>query len=298
MATPQVPEFWPMALGASADTVEIPDTTPAGEGIPSFTSLFPILTQIDPTAGGVFIQRTWMNGLFQLLGNNLWYLQHGCLFPWNENFDYPAGAHVLGSDNSEYIAVQENTGQDPTTDSEHTFWKIFTIPSDYIGATASAPGTAGLVPPAEAGQQEYYLGGDGNWRALTSGMPVGSIYIQFTGQTAPSDLFGGTWSNVSSSYAGLFFRAEGGAAAAFGGSQSDGAPNVAGWFSLGVNQYTQFAIDNVVFQNIGSISAAASDLGLDARKIQMSLARGNNKFGAAAEVRPVNSTIRIWKRTA
>ena len=64
MATPQVPDFWPMALGSNADTVEIPDTTPAGEGIPSFTSLFPILTQIDPTAGGVFIQRTWMNGLF------------------------------------------------------------------------------------------------------------------------------------------------------------------------------------------------------------------------------------------
>lgn len=122
MATPQIPDFWPMALGASADTVEIPDTTPAGEGIPSFTSLFPILTQIDPTAGGVFIQRTWMNGLFQLLGNNIWYLQHGCLFPWNATFDYPVGAHVLGSDNNEYVAVQENTGQDPTQDPTNVYW--------------------------------------------------------------------------------------------------------------------------------------------------------------------------------
>lgn len=122
MATPQVPDFWPMALGSNADTVEIPDTTPAGEGIPSFTSLFPILTQIDPTAGGVFIQRTWMNGLFQLLGNNIWYLQHGCLFPWNSTFDYPVGAHVLGSDNNEYVAVQENTGQNPTQDPTNIYW--------------------------------------------------------------------------------------------------------------------------------------------------------------------------------
>lgn len=111
-----------MALGSNADTVEIPDTTPAGEGIPSFTSLFPVLTQIDPTAGGVFIQRTWMNGLFQLLGNNIWYMQHGCLFPWNSTFDYPVGAHVLGSDNNEYVAVQENTGHDPTTDTTNVYW--------------------------------------------------------------------------------------------------------------------------------------------------------------------------------
>ncbi len=178
----------------------------------------------------------------------------------------------------------------------------FPIPI-YQGANEDSPGIQGLVPPAEAGQQEYYLGGDGNWHPFTSGtlpsgMPVGSIYIQFTGQAAPSDLFGGTWSNVSSSYAGLFFRAEGGAAAAFGGTQSDGAPNVVGWFSLGVNQSTQFAIDNAVFQNLGYINAAASSIDRDARIIQMSLARGNNKFGAAAEVRPVNSTIRIWKRTA
>ena len=123
MATPQIPDFWPMALGASADTVEIPDTTPAGEGIPSFTSLFPILTQIDPTAGGVFIQRTWMNGLFQLLGNNIWYLQHGCLFPWNATFVYPVGAHVLSSDNNEYVAVQESTNQNPTLDTTGTYWR-------------------------------------------------------------------------------------------------------------------------------------------------------------------------------
>lgn len=137
MATPSIPDFWPMALGASADTVEIPDTTPAGEGIPSFTSLFPILTQIDPTAGGVFIQRTWMNGLFQMLGNNIWYLQHGCLFPWNATFDYPVGAHVLGSDNNEYVAVQESTGQNPTEDETQTYWVPAVTSSEFTDLSSS-----------------------------------------------------------------------------------------------------------------------------------------------------------------
>ena len=198
------------------------------------------------------------------------------------------------------------------------------------GASSSANGSAGTVPQPLKGQENKPLRGDGTYgdsldcnimgnagsatkatqdgegnvitetyaRNGTTSMPVGAVYVQFANQRAPTSLFGGTWANISGSYAGLFFRAEGGAAAAFGGTQSDGAPNVEGWFSLGVNQSTQFAIDNVVFQNMGNIVAAASDLGLDARIIQMSLARGNNKFGAAAEVRPVNSTIRIWKRTA
>ena len=105
MAIPQVPNFWPMALGSNADTVEIPDTTPAGEGIPSFTSLFPVLTQIDPTAGGVFIERSWMNGLFQLLGNNIWYLQHGSPYPWSATLDYPVGAVVQGANGVIYRSL-------------------------------------------------------------------------------------------------------------------------------------------------------------------------------------------------
>lgn len=158
-----------MALGDSADTVEIPDTTPAGEGIPSFTSLFPILTQIDPTAGGVFIQRTWMNGLFQLLGNNIWYLQHGCLFPWNATFDYPVGAHVLGSDNNEYVAVQENTGQDPTADNNATYW--IRSPSSPDGVTIANNSDNKIMA------QDVAIGGDESDLASKRGL-LGVLYRQ------------------------------------------------------------------------------------------------------------------------
>ena len=42
---------------------------------------------------------------------------------------------------------------------------IISVP-EYEGATASAAGTSGLVPPAAAGQAEYVRCGDGEWRDI------------------------------------------------------------------------------------------------------------------------------------
>ena len=289
-----VPSFIPIPWAQNGQTATIPQTT-AEQGRASWDQGFPQVCALPLSAGGIPPNYLDFQGVFNALSSSIYYMQTGALWPWSSTLTYPLGAHVLGSDNNAYVAVQENTGQDPTTDSEHTFWKIFTIPSNYIGATASAPGTAGLVPPAAAGQQEYYLSGDGNWRAFTSGMPVGSIYIQFSGQSAPADLFGGTWSNISNSYAGLFFRAEGGAAAAFGGTQSDGAPNISGTWTSGMF--------NAIWNSTGAFYKHAnggkeSNSNSNGTIGGFEASRSNNKYGAADEVRPVNSTIRIWKRTA
>ena len=190
-----------------------------------------------------------------------------------------------------YVITERNVGDGITVNNG-----IISVP-EYEGATASAPATSGLVPPAAAGEQEYYLSGDGNWRALTSGMPVGSIYIQLAGQDDPATLFGGTWSNISSSYAGLFFRAEGGAAAAFGGSQTGGLPNISG--------YHYSAKGYVRSMNAtGPFSVSATGNGPDGStndntiQITFSASNANSLYGAATEVRPINSTVRIWKRTA
>ena len=37
---------------------------------------------------------------------------------------------------------------------------------EYDGATASSAGISGLVPPAAAGQADYVLCGDGEWRDI------------------------------------------------------------------------------------------------------------------------------------
>lgn len=44
---------------------------------------------------------------------------------------------------------------------------IISVPQ-YEGATASAAGTSGLVPPAAAGQATYVLCGDGEWRDIAT----------------------------------------------------------------------------------------------------------------------------------
>ena len=44
---------------------------------------------------------------------------------------------------------------------------IISVP-EMQGATASAAGTSGLVPPAAAGQATYVLCGDGEWRDIAT----------------------------------------------------------------------------------------------------------------------------------
>ena len=156
-------------------------------------------------------------------------------------------------------------------------------------------------------------------------LPVGSIYIQLKGQSAPSDLFGGTWENISSSYAGRFFRAEGGNAAAFGSDQGQsvyphthtishthtrGTMEITGWFKaycdngIGSNQ------DNTVFASSGANKGYTSGTaGTYQRTLTLNASKGwtgstsspstttSGSYGTT-ETRPINSTIRIWKRTA
>lgn len=138
---------------------------------------------------------------------------------------------------------------------------------------------------------------------IATACPVGMIYIQYAGQAAPADLFGGTWDNISNTYAGLFFRTEGGAAAAFGEMQGGGAPNITGGLGFGgyrgINGDYQYA-----WWGAGYESAFTEKIGPAANEVwgtvttEFAAGRSNSLYGASEEVRPVNSTIRIWKRTA
>ena len=133
---------------------------------------------------------------------------------------------------------------------------------------------------------------------IPSAMPVGAYCIQFSGMAAPADLYGGTWENVSAQFAGLFFRCEGGAAAAFGSTQTDGAPNITGTFG-----HAQFRAgpDGGTFSGAFYEASRLNDGFGDSSTwnspmVGFSASNSNGKY-ALAEVRPINSTIRIWKRT-
>ena len=138
---------------------------------------------------------------------------------------------------------------------------------------------------------------------IPSAMPVGAYCIQFSGMADPADLYGGTWENISAQFAGRFFRAEGGAAAPFGNSQIDGAPNIMGSVSFGTYNDSAGAAPH---NPIGAFGiGAAQSTWLSAGENQRSAptyfdfyaSRVDSRY-QSSEVRPINSTIRIWKRTA
>ena len=112
MPIPSNPPFLPSPIGTGADVVEIPATTPSGSGLLSFLSGWPFLTGIPPKAGGIAPRREFFNAVNLLLSQHTFFQQSGNIYPWQgkegdaqPGLNYLKGAHVLGSDSEEYIAL-------------------------------------------------------------------------------------------------------------------------------------------------------------------------------------------------
>ena len=137
--------------------------------------------------------------------------------------------------------------------------------------------------------------------AFNAAHPVGEIYIQFPGKEDPQTLYGrGSWSNISNEFAGLFFRAEGGNANVFGGgSQEDKIRNITG----GIIYCLDNGTPSGAFYDV-SASDYGTGAGRGGRPLRFDANKGattNNPMAGHAdgpEIRPVNTTIRIWQRTA
>ena len=127
-------------------------------------------------------------------------------------------------------------------------------------------------------------------------LPVGTVYVQYPNQSEPASIFGGTWSNISSQYAGRFFRAEGGAAVAFGSGQAEGLPYM-------VHEHTYFAVGRYGMNgtNIGTPAWGSGDRARGSAYAYINTTNykdvsGSGLYGKSTHVTPENMTIRIWKR--
>ncbi len=129
---------------------------------------------------------------------------------------------------------------------------------------------------------------NGNINVVT--IPVGFNYVQYPGESAPADIFGGEWTNISAQFAGMFFRAEGGAAAVFGEAQGQGLPDHSHTI------YSAFSLTSFIGGNGSTTDFVRPSNG--GTNTATTAASTNNPIYAVGEVRPTNSTIRIWKRTA
>jgi hypothetical protein len=151
-------------------------------------------------------------------------------------------------------------------------------------ANSTSKDTGAVVVEGGVGiEKNLNVGGDisGNGKGY---MPIGSVYTQYPGQSAPGDLFVGTWTNISSQYAGLFFRAEGGRANTFGGdSQSD---------SLKSHNHTYSDIPFSIRTTNDNISGNYYVFQASWQNTRITGDTGGE------ETRPVNTTIKVWKRTA
>jgi hypothetical protein len=138
-------------------------------------------------------------------------------------------------------------------------------------------------------------------------IPLGFIYVQLPNQPEPAILwpnYNYVWENISDSYAGAFFRAEGGLANKFekqAVAQEESVPNIKGNFNG-----RQLSDENV---GNGSTASGAFIVGgaqerptpnsrSDSKQYGFSFdaSRSSPAYGRRSEVAPANYTIRIWQR--
>lgn len=133
--------------------------------------------------------------------------------------------------------------------------------------------------------------------------PVGSIYIHFPGQLPPGSLFGGSWESISAPYAGRFFRVEGGNAAPFdpltetGGQQDGGAPNILGTTGMSTPS-ASFNVSGAFYRSNTPPQSEGWSTGGYVANLDFDASKSNALYGSATEIRPINFTIKLWKRVA
>jgi uncharacterized protein involved in tolerance to divalent cations len=123
-------------------------------------------------------------------------------------------------------------------------------------------------------------------------VPVGFIYVQLPSQPEPKTLWSKVeWKDVTSDYAGLFFRAEGGGSEAFGHVQVENSPRLVAVDTENANEVVTACRTNC--------SVLAN--GLFSQYIWTGKEGTGNHLAmklkvSSGEVRPRNQAVRVWKR--
>jgi len=205
---PGIPVILPMPFAQNGERRDIPDNNPPpGSADASGAVGFPPVTRINKQAGGKPPYGLDFQGIFHALSQHLFFAQSGNVYPWQgangafPGLDYLTGAHVLGSDGSEYVALMPSGPDvpntegggfvgpvDPVTDAEAKggYWsKVFNG-----GPNGGAVGGAGLRRGGIVPYCNVTFGGSDGRRAIFWGeTEADEAYILCDGG---SDGFGGT----------------------------------------------------------------------------------------------------------
>ena len=112
------PTKWSAPLGSGADVQELPDDDLR---YASFSKIFPQITQVPLSAGGVAPRRIDFNSLFKLLSDNIYYYQNGGIFEYSDTADYEKGAIVRYNDKI-YLCIQDNSALNTHNPEDMDYW--------------------------------------------------------------------------------------------------------------------------------------------------------------------------------
>lgn len=125
-------------------------------------------------------------------------------------------------------------------------------------------------------------------------VPIGFIYVQLPKEKPPKDIWPTlTWKNISSDYAGVFFRVEGGNSSSFGKTQEGIAPRIVAVASA----KRDYELPTYLSLELGSWSARVFTGSGTCHPGGKCSNVGLNFYTTSVEVRPSNMAVRIWKRT-
>lgn len=181
---PNIPLILPMPFAHNGERRDILDNnTVPGSADASWAVGFPPVTRINKQAGGKPPYGLDFQGIFHTLSQHLFFLQSGGVYPWQgadgafPGLDYLTGAHVLGSDGSEYVALKPSGPDvpnaegggfvgpvDPVTDAEAKggYWsQVFSG-----GPDGGAGGGGGLRRGGIAPYYKVAFGGSDGRRAI------------------------------------------------------------------------------------------------------------------------------------
>lgn len=149
------PELWQVPLGNTADSNTIP-TDKENEGQASIADLFPSETSLDIKDGGIAPTRKDVNGLFKLLGDNIFFMQHGGVYSYSVDTDYDYSALVTSSDHHLYFSLNQNGPNTPNgvhTLTDTDYWTDLTV-TTVPNATVNSAGVVQLSNQPSDSQTE------------------------------------------------------------------------------------------------------------------------------------------------
>lgn len=240
-----------------------------------------------------------INSLYLLITSQLAYIFQEGISEWHTDAEYFIGSFAKLNDKvyRSLTGTQgtPNTGNDPTTDTNN--WEIYLLNRISGGTDGNLVSRNAAGEVADAG-----ISLTGIYDRV---YPIGCTYTQYPGKDSPVDLnLPGTWTNISSEFAGDFFRAEGGDALSFNGGEQSHAFQ-GHWHEEAVGPDDTNGNSGAVGSHYRAGRGGGTNINYSPSNqfnnvsVQDPISDGTNGTPqTASETRPVNYTIRIWERTA